>query len=217
MPTAAENGANGFTPAQDKTLSERLRPLASNEDLQNSIQGIHTEIDNIKAEMEAGCKQIGDLQEQQVQLKGRIKTLDWHMQQLTRDVANLRQEMNNRLNSLRDTTNRRMERMDKRMEDLYQGMNQRMEGMDKRIEGLYQGMNQRIEGLYQGMNQRIEGLYQGMNQRIEGLYQGMNQRMEGMDKRMDGLRQGMNQRMDGLRQGMGKRIDSLHDRINKHG
>ena len=176
MTTAAENGANGFTPAQDKTLSERLRPLASNEDLQNSIQGIHTEIDNIKAEMEAGCKQIGDLQEQQVQLKGRIKTLDWHMQQLTRDVANLRQEMNNRLNSLRDTTNRRMERMDKRMEDLYQGMNQRMEGlyqgMNKRIEGLYQGMNQRIEGLYQGMNQRIEGLYQGMNQRIEGLYRG---------------------------------------------
>ena len=151
VPPTAENGANGFTSAQDKTLSQRLSLLATKKQLQDNIQGIHTKLDNLDGRIARLKKSGTKLNKQMRRLELRQAVLERHTKSLEGSLQKVEQE----LASLRD-------KIDERMDGLRDKMDERMDGLHREISGLRDKMDERMDGLRDKMDERLDSMRQEM-------------------------------------------------------
>ena len=136
----AENGANGFTSAQDKTLSQRLSLLATKKQLQDNIQGIHTKLDNLDGRIARLKKSGTKLNKQMRRLELRQAVLERHTKSLEGSLQKVEQE----LVGLRDK------------------IDERMDGLHREISGLRDKMDERMDGLRDKMDERLDSMRQEM-------------------------------------------------------
>ena len=134
------------------------------------------------------------------------------------EMAQLRQDMEQRFARLTEAMDRRFEALQREMDQRFAAAQQEM---DRRFQAFQQAIDRRFEAFQQEMDRRFQAFQQAVDRRFEAFQQEMDRRFQAfqqsVDRRFEAFQQEMDRRFEAFQEQTNRRFEAIEQTLLLHG